>query len=67
MSGSYVNGSGETVAADAAALAAALGPAVQRADNAQTASAAFVAEHGAAVIDGHATVGYLPAFLAIGD
>lgn len=67
MSGSYVDAAAETIAADMAAISAGVGPAVARFENAQASSAAFVGEHGAAVIDGHATVSYLPAFIAIGE
>ena len=67
MSGSYIDASAPTHAADAAAIEAQIGPATARFENAQAAAAAFVAEHGAAVIGGHSEVGYLPPMLAVGE
>ena len=67
MSGSYIDAAGPTIAADIAAAAAGIGPALARFENGQTAAAAFVAQHGAAVNDGHADVGYLPPFIPIGE
>jgi hypothetical protein len=67
MSGSYPDAAAETISSDMAAIEAGIGPALARFENAQSTAAAFVAQHGAAVDNGHGTVGYLPAFLAIGE
>jgi hypothetical protein len=67
MSGSYVDAAAATISADEAAVAAGIGPALARFENAQTTAAAFVAQHGAAVNNGHADVGYLPPFIPIGE
>ena len=65
MSGSYVDASAETRAADAAAAAAEIGPALARNANGQASAAAFMASHGAAA-NGGDDVGYLPPAIAIG-
>ena len=67
MSGSYIDAAGPTIASDAAAIAEGVGPALARFENAQSSAKAFVSQHGAAVNDGHAEVGYLPAFLPVGE
>lgn len=67
MSGSYIDAAGPTIAADIAAAEAQLAPAVARFENAQAATRAFLSEHGAAVNDGHPTVGYMPPAVAIGE
>lgn len=63
MSGSYPDTAAATEAADAAAVAAGVPVALAQNVTRQAEAARFIAEHGAAVNDGHSTVdGVAPAF-----
>jgi hypothetical protein len=64
MSGSYFDTAAATEAADAAACAASMAGTTARIAERQALSAAFIAEWGAGVVDGHTSVVLVPPFLA---
>jgi hypothetical protein len=55
--GSFVDASRDTLAADTAAAAAQIGPALARQAEFQANAALFIAQHGAQVLNGHTEVG----------
>ena len=67
MSGSYPDTSAATREADIAAATAAVSVALTQCATGQATSAAFISQHGAAVNDGHTTVGYLPPIITTGE
>jgi hypothetical protein len=67
MSGSYIDASAESRAATVAAAAAAVSMALTQVASGQATAEAFISQHGAAVNDGHATVGYLPPIITTGE
>lgn len=60
MSGSYPDTSAQAIAADTAAAQAGIASAVARNEKRQAESAAFIAQHGAAVNNGHSAVDTVP-------